>query len=101
MGKKDLDGLASRREEGFETMLAVLGGRLTDEWIFLPIPGTDLQVNASTDLVFLRPFTDSELGQVVEEHFVHVVDRYGIVAADGGQAALNEILLKQPSYALA
>lgn len=101
IAKKDLDGLAARREDGFETMLAILGGRLTDEWMFLPVPGTDLQAKAETDLVFLRPFADSVLGPIVEEPFAASVDRFGVRACEGGQAALNEVLLKNPGYALA
>lgn len=101
VGQKDLDGLASRREEGYETMLAVLGGRLMDEWMFLPVPGSDLKPNAIVDLVYLQPFVDQPLGDLIEVHFVSAVDRYGVLACDGGQAALNEVLVKQPAYALA
>ena len=101
VGKKDIDGLRARREEGFETLLGVLAGRLTDEWMFLPIPGTDLQVNAATNVVFLRPFADKGLQRYVEEPFVASLDRYGSLACDGGQTALNEILQRQKNYAQA
>lgn len=101
LGKKDLDGLAARREEGFETMLAVLGGRLTDEWMFVPVPGSDLQASADIESVLLRPFMDVELGRFIEEPFVQAVDRYGLRACEGGQLALNQVLEKYPGYALA
>ena len=101
VGKKDLNGLKARREEGFETLIGVLGGRRTDEWMFVPIPGTDLQANAQTDIVFLRPFADKDLEHFIEEPFITSMDRYGILACDGGQSALNEVLQRHQNYAQA
>ena len=101
VGKKDLEGLQARRDEGFTTMLAVLGGRLTDEWLFLSIPGTDIQPNAKTEIVLLRPFADSELSHLIEGPFVAAVDRYGVQACEGGQQALNAVLQQHPNYAMA
>ncbi len=101
LGKKDLKGLKARRNEGFETLVAALGGRLTDNWLFVPVPGSDLPTNADLYITLLRPFREAPLGSRVDEAFPQTVDRHGIRAAEGGQTALNEVLAKHASYALA
>jgi len=101
VGSKDLKGLDARRSEGYTTLLAVLGGRLIDDWQLLPVPGTDLKLNSDLEVTFLRPYMDRALGDRVSAAFVEIVDRYGIAAATGGQLALNAILEQHEHYALA
>lgn len=101
IGKKDIKGLDARREEGYDTLLAVLGGRLIDDWQLLPVPGTDLKLNADLEVTFLRPFMDRALSCRVSSAFVEIVDRHGVAAATGGQLALNALLEQHEHYALA
>lgn len=101
LSKKDIDGLAGRREEGFESFLAVLGGRQLDSWLFLAVPGTDLKIGSPMRVTMLRPFADRALGERIGAPFSHVVDRHGLEAARGGQVALNQILEADARYARA
>jgi len=101
IGRKDLKGLDARRAEGYATLLAVLGGRLIDDWLLLPVPGTDLKPNSDLEVTFLRPFVDRALSDRVRAAFVEIVDRHGVAAASGGQLALNALLEKHEHYALA
>ncbi len=98
VGPKDVDGLDARREEGFETYLAVLGGRRTDSWLLLPVPGTDLKLGSPMEIALLRPFADASLGDLVRGPFEEVLDRHGPVAAADGQAGLNRILDAHPGH---
>lgn len=97
--QKDLKGLAARRLEGCTTYLAVLGGRLLDEWQLLPVPGTDLKTGADLEVTFLRPFMDRDLSRRVSVTFAEIVDRYANDAAQGGQLALNALLERHAAYA--
>lgn len=98
VSRKDVDGLDARRDEGFETYLAVLGGRRTDAWLLLPVPGTDLKIGSPMEIALLRPFADRELGALVAHPFEEVVDRHGPLAASDGQAGLNRVLEGEAGY---
>jgi len=95
---KDIAGLEARRVQGCATYLAVLGGRRTDEWMFLPVPGTDLRIGSPMSLTMLRPFVDSDLDELVRDPFAEVVDRFGPLAAAEGQAGLNAVLEADERY---
>ena len=101
VSSKDFDGLQARREEGFHTMLAVLGGQLTDEWLFLPVPGTDLRADMRFEINRMSPFADQELSQLVQVSFEQMVIDHGQEAIRGGQVALNRILEAYANYAIA
>ncbi len=101
LSKKDLQGLASRREEGFECYVAVLGGRQTDAWLFLPVPGSDLTIGSPMSITLLQPFADARMASRVETPFATIVDRHALAAAAGGQLALNRVLEADPRYSRA
>jgi len=101
VSSKDLDGLQARREEGFGTMLAVLGGQLTDEWLFLPVPGTDLRADMRFEINRMSPFADKALSQLIQVSFEKMVVDYGEEAIKGSQPALNRILEAYANYAIA
>ena len=101
LGAKDIKGLDARRNEGYETYIAVLGTRLLDEWVFASYtPGEPAQGVAYSPLA-LRPYRDRELEARVAELFEDLLAEHLTGAIDRGQEYLNEVLEKCPAFALA
>ena len=100
-GKKDLQGLVARAEEGYEPYFAVLGNRLLDDWVLAHhLPG-ELEPNNAYSPTRLRPYRDPELETLVAEAFAEAVGRHAGRAAEGGQGALDEVLRGYDAFRIA
>lgn len=101
LGAKDTKGLDARRDEGYETYIAVLGIGLLDEWVFARYtPGEPAKGVAYSPLA-LRPYRDRELEARIADLFEDLLAQHLTGAADRGQEYLNEVLEGHPAFALA
>lgn len=101
LGKKDVQGLAARAEEGYEPYFAVLGNRLLDDWVFAHHRPGELEPNTAYSPTRLRPYRDRELEAVVAGPFADAVARHAGLALEGGQGALDEVLRGYEGYRIA
>ncbi len=100
-GKKDVQGLCARAEEGFVPYFAVLGNHQLDDWIFARHHTGEIPVNAALSPTRLRPYRDRALEALMKDTFADVVVRRAGLAADGGQSALDDVLRKHAAYRIA
>ena len=91
-GKKDLDGLASQIEAGLEPYFAVLGSELLDEWILARYHVGEIRPSQQYRLTQLRAYRDTELENLIREHFEAAVIEYTNLPETNRQGALDEIL---------
>ena len=91
-GKKDLDGLASQVEAGLEPYFALLGSQLLDEWILARYYVDEIKPNQQYRLTQLRAYRDTQLEDLIREHFVEAVIEYTNLPETNRQAALDEVL---------
>ena len=101
LGKKDFKGLDGRIERDRRAMFAFLGHQLTDDWLFIPHPGSGLQPNDKTSMVLLRALQDTNWAGKINEPFEKMVEQHILVARDEGQKGLNKVLNSHPDYLLA
>ena len=99
--QKDLDGLAAKEMLDVRPFLAVLGGRLLDDWIFARFHDGELQPSQEYSVTQVRTYRDSEIEQVVAETFPAAVLSHTSVACSKGQRALDVILNEHKNYRLA
>jgi len=100
LGKKDLEGLASKEAAGARAYVAVLGNRFLDDWTFARFHKDELQPSQSYSITQLRPYREAELERSVSKAFADAVLAHAD-AALRGQTALDEILKAHPQYRLA
>ena len=98
IGVKDADGLAARAKDRYETLIAVLGSRFIDEWVFARWTDGEPQANVPLPLVVFRAYRDSELEQLVSGPFGAALATHANGAAERGQTYLNEILRAYPKF---
>ncbi|HEV8112269.1 MAG TPA: hypothetical protein VGR31_05800 [Planctomycetota bacterium] len=98
LGKKDLEGLASKEADGARAYVAVLGNRFLDEWTFARFHKGELQPSQSYSITQLRPYRDHELERAVARFFDDAVLTHADAAARGGQPALDAVLTAHPQY---
>ena len=91
-GKKDLDGLASQVEAGLEPYFALLGSQLLDEWILARYYVDEIKPNQQYRLTQLRAYRDTQLEDLIREHFDEAVIEYTNLPETNRQAALDEVL---------
>jgi Holliday junction resolvase len=87
--RKDAEGLAMRRRDGYQPVLAVLQIRLFAEWMFVR---TDRLLPGSWLVDALRPYRLRELERRVAPLFDAAVERHYAAALEGGQSYLDEVL---------
>ena len=97
-GKKDVQGLVAREEQGFAPYFAALGNRLLDDWLFVPYEAGEIQTGTAYSPTRLRPYRDRELESIVDDTFSAAVVRHGGTAAESGQVALDEVLRTYDGY---
>ena len=119
LGNKDLGGLLGRTERGRRSLVAVLGNQLTDEWLFIPHPGSGLKPRDKTPMPLFRPFQlrdmqgpfeegdddnidpTSPTGPMglagrIKEPFEQTVEEYiQIALKEDGETGLNKVLEKE------
>lgn len=100
-GKKDIDGLAARADEGLLPYFALLGPRLTDEWIFAQCMPAEIRPQRDYPLTQLRAYRDINLEEIIRDTFPAAVISHTASAISGGQGALNKILEGYSCYAVA
>jgi len=100
LGRKDVEGLAARREQGLAPYFAVLGNRLLDDWVFARCEPGEIPPGTYSP-TRLRPYRDHALEAVVATTFAEAVVRHAGRAAEGGQAALDEVLRGYPAFRIA
>lgn len=101
LGRKDIEGLNGNIERGKMTFIAVLGDRLTDEWIFSRYHPGELPSGKRLSTFQFRPYRDSELEARVNPAFEEAVSRYAQIAVQEGQKGLDRILARYPERSLA
>jgi hypothetical protein len=101
LGPKDLEGLESRRAEGFAPYVAVLGPHLLDDWVFARVAPGEIRPKEAYAPTALRAYRDRALERVVATTFPAVVVAHASAAAEGGQAALNALLEAHRGFARA
>lgn len=100
-GKKDVQGLDARREQGYAPYFAVLGNRLLDDWVLARHEPDELEPGASYSPTRLRPYRDRALEQLLATPFEEAVGRYAGQAVEGGQGALDEVLRGYDAFRIA
>ncbi len=100
-GKKDIDGLDARRAEGFLPYFAVLGPALLDEWVFAQCFPAEIQAQRDYSIIQLRAYRDTALEATVSATFPTAVSNHSAAAAQGGQAALNQVLHNYACFSVA
>ena len=98
---KDLEGLAARASTGAAAYLAVLGGRLLDDWTFARFHYGELSAARTWSVTALRPYRDRTLEMTVGETFPNAVLVHTAAALRGGQRALDDVLRGYDAYRLA
>jgi len=98
LGVKDVDGLRAREQGGAHGYVAVLGSRLTDEWLFARFHPGELAPSLSYTVTQLRPYRDRHLERVVLDTFPNAVLEHASAAAARGQRGLDEVLARHPRY---
>jgi hypothetical protein len=93
LGKKDVDGLLARRDEGFEVFVAVLGRELLDEWIIAGFVEGEIPDSKKIETVLLRPYRDSRVETAIADRFEEALAQHLSKAVEeGGQGHLDEVL---------
>jgi hypothetical protein len=100
-GKKDLDGLASQIEAGLDPYFAVLGSELLDDWILARYHVGEIRPNQQYRLTQLRAYRDTELENLIREHFEEAVIEYTNLPETNRQGALDEVLRSFPCVSMA
>jgi hypothetical protein len=100
-GKKDLDGLASQIESGLEPYFALLGSELLDEWILARYYVDEIKPNQQYRLTQLRAYRDTELEDLVREHFERAVVEFTNLPDSNRQSALDNVLRDFPCVSVA
>lgn len=101
LGKKDLDGLTNRVEAGADAYIAVLGGHLLDEWLFVRFRVGELAAAREYSVLELRAYRSPELEARVQQHFDVAVERhFGDACTINPQSALDLLLQKYPEWKL-
>jgi len=99
LGAKDLAGLAAREEGGATAYVAVLGGRLLDEWIIARFHRGELAPGELYSITRLRPYREAELEAAVAAKFDDALHEHRAAAAGrNGQRALDDVLARYPGY---
>jgi len=101
LGKKDLDGLERQRSEGVEAYVAVLGGGLLDDWIFVRYHPGELPPGKKLSTFQLRPYRNRELENRIRSSFEEAVARHANTAVYDRQPGLDRVLAKYPARGLA
>jgi len=101
LGKKDLDGLERQRSEGVEAYVAVLGGGLLDDWIFVSYHPGELPPGKKLSTFQLRPYRNRELENRIRSSFEEAVARHANTAVYDRQPGLDRVLAKYPARGLA
>ena len=100
-GTKDVKGLCERQCEGKTPYLALLGPRTLDDWIFARFVDGEILPNRDYALTALRAYRDADLEDSVREPFAAAVVEHATAAIEGGQAALDAVLRRDPRFATA
>ena len=100
-GKKDLQGLEARVDEGAEAYVAVLGAGLLDEWIFARFHADELQVSRDYSPLQLRPYRNRELEDEIRAAFHDSVIKHAREAEINMQRGLNTVLETYSTFRLA
>lgn len=100
-GKKDIQGLVARAEEGYTPYFAVLGNRLLDSWVFARHEPDEIVPNTAYSPTRLRPYRDRDLEALVREAFAEAVSRHARRAVEGGQGALDGVLRGYDAFRIA
>jgi hypothetical protein len=101
LGDKDFDGLKDSIQRGHKPLIAVLGNQLTDEWLFIPHPGSGLQPSDKTSMPLFRPFQVGDFTGRIREPFEKMVEQHIQVALEKGQDGLKSVLLSHDNCLLA
>ncbi len=96
-GKKDIVALEARVGDGVRAYVAVLGGRLLDDWILAQFGPRELASARTYSTTELRPYRDARLEDLITEPFAHAVLAHAAAAA-AGQPALDALLAEYPEY---
>jgi hypothetical protein len=91
-GKKDLDGLASQIESGLEPYFALLGSELLDEWILARYYVDEIKPNQQYRLTQLRAYRETDLEDLIREHFEQAVVEFTNLPDTNRQGALDNVL---------
>ena len=100
-GKKDLQGLEARLDEGAEAYAAVLGAGLLDEWIFARFQAGELQTSRAYSPLQLRPYRNRELEGEIRAAFCEAVMKHAREAEINMQRGLNSVLEGYAAFRLA
>ena len=100
-GKKDIQGLVARAEQGYAPYFAVLGNRLLDEWVLAHHEPGELEPGSTYSPTRLRPYRDRELEGLIAVPFAEAVGRHAGRAAEGGQGALDAVLRGYDAFRIA
>ena len=101
LGRKDLDGLERQRSEGVEAYVAVLGGGLLDDWIFVRYHPGELPPGKKLSSFQLRPYRNRELENRIRNPFEEAVARHANTAVYDRQPGLDRVLATYPARGLA
>ena len=100
-GKKDVQGLEARLDEGAETYVAVLGAGLLDEWNFARFQAGELQTSRAYSPMELRPYRNRELEGEIRSAFCEAVMKHAREAEINKQRGLNSVLGGYAAFRLA
>lgn len=101
LGKKDLEGLKRQFDNGVEAYVAVLGGSLLDEWLFVRYYPNELPSGKKLNTFQLRPYRNRELEDRLRRPFEEAVARNANTAVYDRQAGLDRVLSTYPARGLA
>ena len=101
LGRKDLDGLERQRSEGVEAYVAVLGGGLLDDWIFVRYHPGELPPGKKLSTFQLRPYRNRELENRIRNSFEEAVACHANTAVYDRQPGLDRVLATYPARGLA
>ena len=101
LGKKDLEGLQRQLDDGAEAYVAVLGGGLLDEWLFVRFSPGELPPGKKLSTFQLRPYRNRELEDRIRRPFEEAVARHANTAVYDRQAGLDRVLEGYPARGLA
>ena len=87
--RKDADGLATRRQDGYRSVLAILQIKLFADWMFV---NADRLPPRQWPVEGLRAGRIHDLEQRVAPRFDEIVGTHAAGALDGGQTYLDEVL---------
>lgn len=101
LGKKDLEGLKRQQDDGAEAYVAVLGGSLLDEWMFVRFHPGELPPSKKLSTFQLRAYRNRELEDRLRRPFEEAVARHAGTAVYDRQAGLDRVLAGYPARGLA